>query len=99
MKSIILGLLLASMMFGEAVHFGPSSKVYHLSATCSVRKGAKAHKLTSERSVAEAHGLRECKRCTRAACTTDAECEKAAAAKKAKAGNGAWAAAAAAEVK
>jgi len=91
MKSIILGLLLAAMMYGEAVHFGANSKVFHTSTTCSAKGGK--HKLTSERSVAEAHGMRLCKRCAghAAACTTDAECEKAAAAKKAKTGNGKWA--------
>jgi methylphosphotriester-DNA--protein-cysteine methyltransferase len=91
MKSVILGLLLAAMMYGEAVHFGANSKVFHTSTTCSAKGGK--HKLTSERSVAEAHGMRLCKRCAghAAACTTDADCEQKAAAAKAKKGNGAWA--------
>jgi methylphosphotriester-DNA--protein-cysteine methyltransferase len=96
LKTIILGLMVTLMAMGEVVHFGASSKVYHATVTCSAKGGK--HKLSSEKAVAEAHGLRACKRCAAVAaakaagCTTDTDCEqKAAAGKKKAAGNAAWA--------
>jgi len=88
MKTVLVGLLLAGSMLAETVYFGKASKVYHVTVSCSAKGGA--HALQADRKEAEAHGLRACKRCGAPACETDTDCEKQAAAKAKRAGNGAW---------
>jgi len=82
MKQILIGLLMAGAMFADTVFFAKSAGkngVFHKNETCSARNLGGRHALKSERSEAEAHGLRECKRCYRAKnavpCTTDSDCE------------------------
>jgi hypothetical protein len=67
-KSLMIGLLItAGLMEAETVYFGETSGAYHLGYTACARSGAGygdgGWKYHSERSVAEAHGLKPCKRC------------------------------------